>query len=92
MKEDAGNGWTRHSVMQTIKMHRSGWRGLLDALVAVFTRSPRLSVPADVVFSVFAKGGDVRLQVMQVEFMPKSAADNLLAEDSMTADFTRETP
>lgn len=49
---------------EVLPMHRAGWTGVWDALVAAVTGSPRRTVPTPVTFSVFATD-DVMLQIHQ---------------------------
>ena len=52
---EAYGEWTRCFHYNVIKAHRTGWRGVWDALVAAILRRDRLSVPMDVSFSIYVK-------------------------------------
>ena len=44
--------WKLVSRTATLDVHRTGWRGVVDALRSAFTGRPRLTVPHEVTFSV----------------------------------------
>jgi hypothetical protein len=64
-------------VVQTgeVEMHRTGWRGALDAVVAAITNRPRHTVNEPVTFSVWVKTDqEVKLEIArgQVEVQTES--------------------
>lgn len=48
--------WEQYTMTQTIDVHRDGWIGVWDALVAVITGRPRFAVARPVTLSFWAKG------------------------------------
>lgn len=48
--------WKQYTLTQTIDMHRDGWLGAWDALVAAITKRPRFAVAQPVTLSFWAKG------------------------------------
>lgn len=59
--------WITPTVVAEIEAHRTGWRGVLDALRAAITGDKRPSVPDSVTFSVTVKArpGDVAVGATQ---------------------------
>lgn len=65
--------WKQYSLVQSMPMHRSGWIGAWDALVAAITRKPRASFPTDVTISFYAKASsETSFTGIQAEFKDKS--------------------
>lgn len=48
--------WQQYTLTQTIDMHRQGWLGAWDAIVAAITKQPRFAVARPVTLSFWAKG------------------------------------
>lgn len=56
--------WRRVMKLTLVPLHREGWLGVWDALVAAITRRPRFSVASPVTFSVLVKTADpLQIQV-----------------------------
>lgn len=52
------NGWRKVCEQQVLPVHRTGWPGAWDALVAAVTGRPRLTAPRAFSVSVLVKGED----------------------------------
>lgn len=50
------NQWQQYQVKTEMPLHRQGWRGVYDAIVAAVTRAPRITVQTPVTLSFWAKG------------------------------------
>jgi hypothetical protein len=49
--------WRRiQSAPLTVPLHRKGWRGVYDAIVAAVTRTPRRTAPEEYVATVWVQG------------------------------------
>lgn len=62
--------WKQYTVTQTIDMHRSGWLGAWDALVAAITKRPRFTVAQPVTLSAWVKcpeGVTPKLSITQMQ-------------------------
>lgn len=55
MSGDRMQGWKRIGAVQVAEMHREGWLGVWDAIMAAVTRRPRRTAPAEVTFSLWVK-------------------------------------
>jgi hypothetical protein len=67
--------WRKVVQMGEVEMHRTGWRGALDAVVAAITNRPRRTVNEPVTFSVWVKTNqEVKLEIArgQVEVQTES--------------------
>lgn len=65
--------WTRLTKTVIAPMHRTGWLGLWDAVVAFVKREPRRTVPTKITASVYVKSDkEVKLEIFgfQVEEGP----------------------
>jgi hypothetical protein len=66
--EPLGGGWFRISQETVIQVHRTGWRGVWDAVKAAVTGRPRLTVPQKVVCSMLAKPHDhARMPTLEIK-------------------------
>jgi hypothetical protein len=69
LPEKPTNEWKQYSLVQSMPMHRNGWLGAWDALVAAITRKPRASFTTDVTVSFYAKASsETSFTGMQAEF------------------------
>jgi len=60
--------WRQVVTHQVLEVHRTGWRGVWDALVAACSGRPRLTVPQAFEFSVWVRGEEpVRLVIHNPE-------------------------
>lgn len=58
------NGWRKVCAQQALPVHRTGWPGAWDALLAALTGRPRLTTPRPFSLSVMVKCEDpVRIAV-----------------------------
>jgi hypothetical protein len=56
--------WRKVVQMGEVEMHRTGWRGALDAVVAAITNRPRRTINEPVTFSVWVKTDqEVKLEI-----------------------------
>lgn len=55
--------WKRSSVSKRVWLHRTGWPGFWDWIVARVTRRPQKTVETDLTMSVYHKGGNVDLRI-----------------------------
>lgn len=89
--EDVGGGWSRVSRAQTVPLHRTGWAGRWDRLVAWLLRRPRKTVLTSLTSSVYVKGGPVTIDAsgpdLQLRIIPPSGGSVLTwgAQASMGA-------
>ena len=60
--------WRKVVQMGEVEMHRTGWRGALDAVVAAITNRPRRTVNEPVTFSVWVKTDqEVKLEIARAQ-------------------------
>ena len=70
--------WRKVVQMGEVEMHRTGWRGALDAVVAAITNRPRRTFNEPVTFSVWVKTDqEVKLEIArgQVEVQTESGQE-----------------
>ena len=60
--------WRKVVQMGEMPMHRTGWRGAWDSIVAAVTNRPRRTVNEPVTFSVWVKTDqEVRLEIARAQ-------------------------
>ena len=60
--------WRKVVQMGEVEMHRTGWRGAWDAVIAVITNRPRRTVNEPVTFSVWVKTDqEVKLEIARAQ-------------------------
>ena len=57
------DGWRIESTSKIVPAYRGGLRGIWDAIVAFAAGKPRLTVATPVTFSVYVKGGPIKLEI-----------------------------
>jgi hypothetical protein len=69
MTDDASPKWRFiQSGPVTVQVHRTGWRGVYDAIVAAVTRTPRRTAPVEYFASAWVKGeGDAHITILSAE-------------------------
>ena len=68
------NEWKAVVSSATIEAHRTGWRGVWDAVVSAVTRQPRLTVPVELTLSAWVKSDEGSTASLQLHVDAKKAS------------------
>jgi hypothetical protein len=71
------NQWQQYRVETRMPLHRQGWRGVYDAIVATVMRRPRLTVETPVTVSFWAKGSTPAIAINGISLEAKPIPNDL---------------